>query len=89
MANRSASLLISTCNAIYKRYLETGLVGDVKQIDAPRQISLKCSWEMLIEKTKDNPEMTLTQLMEVSNVSFSKPRAGKTLKDNEFENVTL
>ena len=86
--SKSLGIPVSTCNTIYKRYLETGSVEDAKQTGRPRQVSQK-EEKMLIETTKDHPEMTLTQLMEVSNVCFSKPTAWRTLKDNEFENVTL
>ena len=86
--SKSLGIPVSTCNDIYNRYLETGSVEDVKQTGRPREVSEE-EEKMLIETAKKHPEMTLTQLMEDVNVSFSKPTAWRTMKDNEFENRTL
>jgi len=61
----------STCNRIYKKYLETGTVDDRSRTGRPSKRTQE-SEERLLTEIEANPSLSLSALSEEFKVNFSK-----------------
>jgi transposase len=86
--SQSLDIPVSTCNAIYRKWQETGTVEDIKQGGRPPKVTEE-EEKMLVETAKTHPDMSLTQLMGEIDAPFSKATSWRLLKDNGFNNRTL
>ena len=73
----------SACNSIFKRWNDIGSVEDLTRSGRPKKLNEE-ETEMVIESTKANPEMTLEEIIEDSQVDISKTTGWRTLISNNF-----
>ena len=74
---------ISTYNSIYHSWMINGDIKDKPRSGRPPKLDGR-SEKMLIEVTKANPSMSVSQLVEESKIDISKTTGWRTLKDNGF-----
>ena len=74
---------ISTCNAIFRKWMETGDVEDKPRSGRPSKVTPEAE-EMIIEETKTNPFFSINQIFEETETDISKTTGWRTLKDNGF-----
>lgn len=79
---------VATCNSIFRKWKEEGIVENKKQPGRPRKVTEE-EEKMLIETVERCPEMTLTELRGEINATFSNPTAFRILKENGFSNYTI
>ena len=79
---------VASCSRIYKHYLETGEVSYSTGGGRPKKISEKAE-EMLIEYASQNPDLSVDQLLENTQVEASKTIGWRALKDNGFQYRTV
>jgi len=75
------SIPASTCNAIYRKYLDTGDVEDLEKCGRWKKTSVKED-KMLIEAIQSESGMTINEAIEEINLEISKTADWKRLIDH-------
>lgn len=73
----------STCNTIYRKWKETGTVKDKPRSGRPPKLNEE-EEKMFIETVKANPDFSISQAIEESQVNASKTTGWRVLKAHGF-----
>lgn len=80
---KSVQRPISTCQAIFQKWLDTGDVEDLPRSGRPSSITLNQK-EKLIKTVKDNKDLSIREVLEESKIDISKTSAWNTMRDYGF-----
>jgi len=74
----------STCNRIYKKYLETGTVEDRLRSGRPSKVTPETE-ERFLTQVDATPNLSVNALLEESKVDFSKTTGLRVLRDKGYQ----